>query len=217
MTEKKKTSVNKAPAKKPKSSSTPKKSTARKTKVDWLEVKKEYLSDSTTSYRSLAKKYGVSFTTLEKRANREGWSELRQELVEKAEEAFKEKLLKTKSEANNRHLTHYQNIQAIANKSINEMANKNYLLDKAGNLYLDRRGNPVQRPINPFELEKLAKAMKEAINGERVVLGLPTSVSAITDTEGNDVWGKGLSEMVKAAERVIAENGSEASGGGSEA
>lgn len=195
-----------------------KKATARKTKVDWLIVRKEYLTDSTSSYRTLAKKYGVALKTLQDRATREGWSELRQDLSEKAFNEFTQKLLDTKSEAQNRHLQHYQNLQALANRSIQEMAEHSYYTDKKGNLILleDKNGKPtpVPRPLNPFALEKLAKALKDAINGERVVLGLPTSVSALTDSEGGNVWS-GFSDMVKAAEKVLAENGEDTSGGSS--
>jgi len=192
---------------------TPKKAVARKTKVDWFVVRKEYLTDSTTSYRELAKKYGVSSTTLEKRAKSEGWAELRQELGEKAYSDFTQKLLDTKSEAQSRHLQHWQNLQALANKSIIDIAERSYFTDKRGNLVL-LDGKPVPRPINTFELEKLAKALKIAIDGERVVLGIPTSVSALSDPEGNSVWS-GFSDMVKAAEKVLSENGQDTSGGNS--
>lgn len=208
----KKTPVTKkAPVKKPVSSKV-----SRKTKVDWLEVRKEYLTDNTSSYRSLAKKYGVSDTTLEKRAKSEGWAELRQELGEKAFSKFTEKLLDTKSSANNRHLTHWQNLQALANNAIVDFAERNYERNKAGYLILDGNNNPIPRPLNTFELEKLAKTLKIAIDGERVVLGLPTSVSAITDPQGGSVWS-GFSDMVKAAEKVLSEDGQDASGGNSEA
>ncbi len=182
-----------------------KKATARKTKVDWLVIRKEYLSDATSSYRTLAKKYGVSTTTLEKRAKSEGWAELRQELGEKAFSDFTQKLLDTKSNAQNRHLTHWQNLQSLANSSIMDMAERNFERDKNGRLVLDSKKNPIPVPLNPFALEKLAKALKVAIDGERVVLGLRTSVSALSDPEGNNVWG-GFAELMKEADKVLAEN-----------
>lgn len=42
--------------------------------MDWIEIKTEYVSGKAT-YRELAKKYGVSFSTLQKRAKEEKWSE----------------------------------------------------------------------------------------------------------------------------------------------
>lgn len=197
-----------------KSTTKPKKAVARKTKVDWFVVRKEYLTDATSSYRTLAKKYDVSTTTLEKRAKSEGWAELRKELGEKAFSDFTQKLLDTKSEAQSRHLQHWQNLQALVNKAIIDIAERNYFTNKAGHLVLDAKNNPIPRPINTFELEKLAKAAKIAIDGERVVLGIPTSVSALSDPQGNNVWS-GFSDMIKAAEKVLSENGQDASGGNS--
>lgn len=186
--------------------------------IDWYEARKLYLSDSTESYSTIAKKFKVSKKAVEDRAKKESWANLRQDLGEKAFNDFTTKLLDTKTEAQNRHLQHFQNLQGLANRSIMEMAETNFFRDKKGNLITiaDKNGKerPIPRPINPFELEKLAKALKDAINGERVVLGLPTSVSALTDTDGGNVWG-GFSDMIKAAEKVLAEDGQNQSGGDS--
>ena len=181
--------------------------------IDWYEARKLYLSDNTLSYDDIAKKFGTSKTAVGNRAKAEDWTNLRQDLHEKAFSAFTEKLLDEKSSANNRHLTHWQNLQALANNSIVDMAERSYERDRKGKIIIID-GKPIPRPINPFELEKLAKALKVAIDGERVVLGLPTSVSALTDSQGGSVWS-GFSDMVKAAEKVLADNGQESSGGDS--
>lgn len=44
--------------------------------MDWNKIKQEYIS-SGASYRKLADKYGVSISTLSKRASKEKWSELK--------------------------------------------------------------------------------------------------------------------------------------------
>lgn len=44
--------------------------------MDWKKLKKEYIAGG-TSYRKLADKYGVSFSTLRKTAAKENWRELR--------------------------------------------------------------------------------------------------------------------------------------------
>ena len=46
--------------------------------ADWLKIRNEYVSGS-ISYRKLAEKHDVSFPTLRDKANREGWSVLREE------------------------------------------------------------------------------------------------------------------------------------------
>ena len=44
----------------------------------WRAIKAEYIA-STISYRKLAEKYGVSRTTLERKAKEERWTELRRQ------------------------------------------------------------------------------------------------------------------------------------------
>ena len=50
----------------------------------WQKIKAEYIAGG-TSYRKLADKYGVSRTTLERKAKDEKWSELRRQAEVKAE------------------------------------------------------------------------------------------------------------------------------------
>lgn len=50
--------------------------------MDWKEIKAEYATGD-ISYRDLAKKHDVSFSTLSKVAKREGWSKLRKQACEK--------------------------------------------------------------------------------------------------------------------------------------
>ena len=51
--------------------------------MDWRKLKKEYIAGG-ISYRKLAEKYGVSRTTLERKAKDEGWPELRRQAEGKA-------------------------------------------------------------------------------------------------------------------------------------
>lgn len=64
---------------------------------DWKKIKKEYIS-GTISYRKLAEKYGVSRTTLERKAKDEKWTELRRQAERKTEA----KLLESVSSRNAR-------------------------------------------------------------------------------------------------------------------
>ena len=52
--------------------------------MDWNKIKAEYISGG-TSYRKLAKKYNVSFTTLQGVAKREQWVELRRQAQDKSD------------------------------------------------------------------------------------------------------------------------------------
>lgn len=50
--------------------------------ADWENIKAEYLTTE-TSYRKLAKKYGVNATTIAKKASKEGWQSQRQQQATK--------------------------------------------------------------------------------------------------------------------------------------
>ena len=51
--------------------------------MDWNKIREEYITDETSSYRSLAKKYGVSLDAVYKHAKAEGWIAMRQQLKDK--------------------------------------------------------------------------------------------------------------------------------------
>ena len=51
--------------------------------MDWNKIKADYIAGG-TSYRKLAEKYNVSFTTLTRTAQRENWIGLRQQAEDKA-------------------------------------------------------------------------------------------------------------------------------------
>lgn len=60
--------------------------------VDWQKIKAEYLQGG-TSYRKLAEKYEVPFSTLEKKARAEKWTKLRESVSEEAETIVRQKLV----------------------------------------------------------------------------------------------------------------------------
>lgn len=60
--------------------------------VDWEKIKAEYLQGG-TSYRKLADKHGVPFSTLEKKARSENWTEQRKEVGEKAATKARQKIV----------------------------------------------------------------------------------------------------------------------------
>ena len=52
--------------------------------MDWKKIKSEYIAGG-TSYRKLAEKYGVSFSTLRGYAEREKWTDLKTQAQQKAD------------------------------------------------------------------------------------------------------------------------------------
>lgn len=58
--------------------------------TNWTIIKNEYVNGGCT-YQSLSDKYGVSFSTLEKRARAEDWRELKAKQSESVEQKLREK------------------------------------------------------------------------------------------------------------------------------
>ena len=81
--------------------------------MDWNVIKAEYIAGG-TSYRTLAKKYNVSVTTLTRLAIKEKWVDLRQQAETKAEAKMVEVVSKTKSKTNIK-------INEVADKLITKM------------------------------------------------------------------------------------------------
>ena len=51
--------------------------------MDWNKIRNEYIADESSSYRKLAKKYGVSLTAITKRSKEEDWIGQRKQLKDK--------------------------------------------------------------------------------------------------------------------------------------
>lgn len=51
--------------------------------MNWNKIKTEYITDKTSTYRGLAKKHGVSLSTITRRAKAENWQEQRQRVEHK--------------------------------------------------------------------------------------------------------------------------------------
>jgi Mor family transcriptional regulator len=62
-------------------------SAERSISLDWKQIKSEYIAGG-TSYRKLAEKYSVSFSTLKEIARREKWTDLREQAQLKADTKF---------------------------------------------------------------------------------------------------------------------------------
>ena len=104
---------------------------------NWVKIRYEYIT-TTISYRELAAKYHVSFTTLSKRAKREGWADRRKnnddKVTDKMLEAFGKEEVKRR-----------QNIMETAN----------VLLDRLDAVLV------MQAELDPRDIRILAAALKD--------------------------------------------------------
>lgn len=123
--------------------------------IDWVEAKKFYLNDATHTYADVAKKFDVSTWSVEQMGSKEGWVKTRQELGEKALEEFEENKKAMIAEASDRHIKVWRSLQG---EIIKTMKND-------------------QGKLTSAQLLQLSNSLKRVIDGERVILGLPTSVA----------------------------------------
>ena len=85
-----------------------------KANEDWIKIRKEYITDERTSYRTLAQKYGMSYTAVSKRARAEGWKRQRDECVQKS-------LSKYVESASTRNAERLNRLQNVADKLIDKV------------------------------------------------------------------------------------------------
>lgn len=65
--------------------------------ADWLKIQNEYITTE-ISQRDIAKKYGISWNTLSKRANREEWARKRKEYYDKSAKRSQQILVEKNAE-----------------------------------------------------------------------------------------------------------------------
>ena len=66
--------------------------------ADWQAIRTEYITNADTSYRKLARKYGVNVTNIAKKASSEGWVEQRNQFASETQTKTLEKI--SQQEAN---------------------------------------------------------------------------------------------------------------------
>lgn len=159
-------------------------------KIDWIEAQIYYLADNTRSYKDVAQKFGVSSTAVEQRAAKEHWVELRNSLGEKTIQKVEAELVDRKAEINERHSRHYRNMQAMAGNLL--LIANNTIQKKMAEKGTDNVTIYEEGLISPSRVKFLYEALKIAIDGERVTVGLPTSVERreVTGKDGDDLFQK---------------------------
>ena len=178
------------------------------TKIDWSAAYAWYLEDVTRTYSDVAKQFGVSTTTVERQAkvdNDDGswmtWAERRLELGEEAKKKAEDEYRKSVPARNEEHLKQYRNLQIATSNKIAMLANQGQ--------WVVNPNTGKKFKLQEFDARQLAdaaKALQVGINGERVVMGLPTSVSTIKPGTDSDT-GKGWGDLLAMAMARVAEEG----------
>ena len=118
--------------------------------VDWNAIKAEYIAGG-TSYRKLAEKYGVSFTTLTRTAQRENWVGLRQQSEDKVTTNIVNQVTNTKTK-------NAIKLETVADKALEKIYE---LLEVANDTQSLKQITSALRDIKEVKGIKSAADMKE--------------------------------------------------------
>lgn len=144
-------------------------------RIDWLSVKNEFVSNSTTTYASVAEKYGTTVRSVMRHAHKEGWMGMRKEVEERAAVAIVEKAVEQIEEVNGRHVKAYKNLQAFALTQLNILYE--YTKDAMRKAKVEGRTLTPRDLYNSQQLKFLAETLRIGMDGERVARGIPTVVT----------------------------------------
>jgi len=126
-------------------------------------------------YREVARHFSVARQTIERMGVKHKWAERRQKMGKEQIEKAQKTVLEQIEEANKRHLDNYIEMEKLAMKDLKDQ----------GNVF-DGKGSKIKkRKYSPWALSETSTVAKRAMNGQRIVLGLPTEVSKadVTSTQ----------------------------------
>lgn len=137
--------------------------------MDWSAIKTEYVTGNTT-YRELAKKYGVSFSTLQKRAKEEKWSEGRKKYRDRV---VTKALTRTCARDAQRLAKLQKSAMLLANDIEKALQDPDVLYRHVGSI----EGVPVDTKLgtpNGKNLQALARALRDITAATRDLYGINT-------------------------------------------
>lgn len=175
-------------------------------KVNWNKAYAWFIEDATRSYSDVAKEFNVTKRAVERQASKVSpdgskttWAMRRRLLGEKAEKKTEQDYKKSAAARNEQHLLQYRNLQIVISSRVAEIS-------KQGKELIDpKTGERIRiSSVDASELASLARGLKTAIDGERVALGLSTSVAS-TKPESEEGVGKGWGELLALATSRVKE------------
>jgi len=128
------------------------------TQAEWRKIRLEYVKGKTT-YKALAEKYGISESTIRKRASKEGWRKKRDELGTKVEQ----KVLARMCDARAKEFLWIARANDRLGEALDNMLD--FVKSQPPGKYEDMRG-----------VESLSKAIAQVVQTKRDLYNLPTEV-----------------------------------------
>lgn len=155
--------------------------------ADWKKMKAEYARGG-TSYKKLAQKYGVSFSTLRHVAVREKWTDLKHKTSEKMDMKLSESIAKRESERSNMFSDIADKLLRMISQGIDDGT-----IQVTGRGYRDITG--ALKDLKEIKGVKTDLELRETIarieNLERTAKAEENSASVTVTIEGGDAeWSK---------------------------
>lgn len=153
--------------------------------IPWDVIRAEFIADETLTQSVLAKKYGISRSSVQKKASAEDWQSLRRVSTELTIEKITEDKKAAISDANKRHAEGAQVLQEAALKGIEWINSFSDTMTKGKKKtkVADNVPGPV---LFSKALSELVASYSRAANLERAVLGIATTVSKLADEDGEE-------------------------------
>lgn len=143
---------------------------------NWIKIKIEY-ETTNISYRKLAAKHDVVFSTLEKRARREGWTKSKKDTCDTIEAKVRQKAVAKVVDRNSRFLT----ISDMATEAIEEyLKGKHYKQHVVKYKYYDSEGKADHEELTSVLLDvadtkalaNIVSSLDKIQKGQRLAEGL---------------------------------------------
>lgn len=97
---------------------------------DWNVIRQEYITTESASYRKLAEKYGISYTSIGNRARAEGWAEQREQYLNETLSKSLKALSKNQAERAKRIQDVADKVLDKIEKAVDDFSMKELMFDK---------------------------------------------------------------------------------------
>lgn len=159
--------------------------------MDWNKIKAEYIAGG-TSYRKLAEKYGISFSTLRKVAAKEQWTQLRNNAGAKRDTVLADKIGKKSAEIDDKYFRLVDKLLDKAEATINAVDewHPTLLKEMATTMKYLKECKGVKSEADMREQEaRIAKLQKEAQEDDNNLTEIKVTFGS-NDSEDGDKWAE---------------------------
>jgi hypothetical protein len=130
-------------------------------RVNWTDVKADYVSNPMATYNGIAEKYGVTAASVQWHSQREGWFDARREHSKKVAEKLSERSSDNAADA----LAEIHRQHLKATKELREMIAHKLKVRSADGVVV------LRAEISAGDLARIAHAYAVLLEGDRVALG----------------------------------------------